>query len=382
MDEQLRPTRVTINLDALCRNLDYLKRRAFPNGGGKIMPVVKANAYGHGLIECGRELERAGADALAVAFVEEAIALRSAGLVLPILVLGGLVGTQVEQYLQHDIDITASSIFKLQQIEEASQRMGKRARVHLKIDTGMERVGVHAYSAKAFLEIAASSKHVDVVGLYSHFAMADASDLSFARDQLASFVDVCDGYDRLSGTKPIRHISSTASILQLPEAALDMVRPGLGIYGIAPTSQLLALSELRPVMTLLSEVVYFKVVRAGNTVSYGRTWHKDVDTRVVTLPVGYGDGYPRRLSNCGEVFLHGTRYPIVGTVCMDMCMVDIGNDDAFNGDDVLLWGERDGERITVNEIADIVDTTPHEIVTAITARVPRVFVRDGTETRA
>ena len=376
-----RPTILEVDLDALTHNFSILRSLARTNAlEAQIMPVVKANAYGHGIVTVSRHLEKIGANALAVAFVEEGVSLRKAGIKIPILVLGGMVGPQTPLFLQHDLDVTASSISKLEQIEKTARELGKRARVHLKIDTGMERVGVHWYSATPFIERALSCDHIDIVGIYSHFAKSE-SDVNLCREQLEHFLELCAVLERSGKPMPLRHIGNSGSLVYFPESTLDLVRPGLALYGITPGTANEHTAKLKPVLSLHSQIVYFKVVKAGNGVSYGHTWTAKEDTRVVTVPVGYGDGFPRRLSNRGTVLIRGKRYPIIGNVCMDMLMVDIGKGEAYVGDPVVLCGRQGEEEITANAIADLIGTTPHEIVTAMNLRIPRRYVLNGQPVR-
>jgi alanine racemase len=372
----LRPSFVDIDLDALGHNLAEVRRRS---GQAKVISVVKANAYGHGLIRCALELEKKGTDALAVAFVEEGIQLREAGVKCPILVLGGVVGSQLSLFLKYDLEITASSLAKLEAIEQAAREAGKKARVHLKIDTGMERVGVHDYSAGDFLKRAAQSGDITVAGIYSQFWTGSKSKLRESEQQLKKFLACCDQFEQFSGSRPLRHISKSATLLTIPESALDAVRPGLLLYGMQPERNFGDDWPFKPVMSVRSQVVFFKVVKAGAGVSYEHTWTAENDTRVVTVPIGYGDGYPRRLSNRGSVIIGGKKYPIIGLICMDQLMVDIGQDSAFNGDEVVLLGEQGGSKIDVCDLAEHVDTTPHEITVAMNMRLPRRYWKEGRE---
>lgn len=371
----LRPTTMDVDLDALAHNLGVIRSLA-PRS--KIMPVVKANAYGHGIVECARVLEEAGADLLGVALLEEGIALRLAGITMPILVLGGVFTSQIHLFLEYNLQMQASSIAKIRAIDDAAKAFGKQAEVHLEIDTGMERVGVHYYNAKGLFEAAALAKSCRVVGVGSHLVSQDAEDTALARTQLGRLLEATEYYTTLGLPMPMRHLGASGAILQLPEAHLEMVRPGLMLYGIAPSPHLVALADLRPVMSLRSKVVYFKVVRRGAGVSYDHLWTAPEDTRVVTVPIGYGDGYPRRLSNVGEVLIGGERRKIVGVVCMDQMMVSIGPDGtAYNGDEVVLFGTQGGERITVEDAAALSGCNPREILVALNNRVPKRYLRGG-----
>ena len=366
----VRPTQLEVDLDRIAGNYRLIQEHV---GARRVMAVLKANAYGHGLVEVAARLEREGAPYLGVAYLEEALLLRERGLRSPILVLGAIMENQIPLFLQNDITLTASSLAKLRQIGEAAEALGIRARVHLKIDTGMERIGVHHYNAAAFLEESLRCRHCDVEGVFSHLASADAANLDFARLQLERFQQVLRFYEARGLPSPLRHIANSGAILQLPESWLDMVRPGILLYGVHPSDEVTRRLPVRPALRWTSRVVYFKVVRAGNPVSYRSTWCSDHAVRTVTVPVGYGDGYPRRLSNRGHVLIRGRRYPVVGQVCMDQIVVNIEQDSAFNGDEVVLLGEQDGEAISAEELASQADALPYEILTAINTRVPRLY---------
>jgi len=369
----LRPTIMEVDLGAMKHNLASLRSHC-PNS--KIMAVVKANAYGHGLIPCAYHLERLGIDYFGVAFLEEGIALRSAGIRTPILVFGGVLGSEVAHFIEHDLDITASSIDKLSGIDRVAHELGRKARVHLKIDTGMERIGVHSYSAASFLAQAKEVKNCEILGIFSHLARAEEPDLSFTRKQLEIFLNTADEFRTPDGKRPLLHIANTAALIRSSEFHLDMVRPGLGIYGVYPDDALSGGDlDLRPVMTLKSKVVFFKVVKQGAGVSYGHRWHAPCDTRAVTVGIGYGDGFFRRLSNIGSVIIRGNKKPIVGSVCMDQFMVDLGpSGESYVGDDVVLIGSQGDQQITASEIAQLIDTVPHEVLTATNLRVPRRYI--------
>jgi alanine racemase len=369
----LRPTHLEIDLERLTANYHAIQEHV---GDTLVMPILKANAYGHGLVRVGQHMQTIGAKMLGVAYLEEGILLREAGVDLPILILGGILGSQVPLYLENNLTLTASSIEKLEQVDEAAAGLGVKAKVHLKIDTGMERIGVHYYSAEPFLEAALACKHVHIEGIFSHFANADAADLAHARLQLERFNEVLDFYEKHALHTPLRHMANSGAILQLPESWMDLVRPGIMLYGVYPSEEVRHTVEIQPALKWVSNVVYFKVVKPGHPVSYGSHWQSDHNTRVVTIPVGYGDGYFRSMSGQAEVLIRGKRYPVVGAICMDQFMVNIENDSAYNADEVVLIGEQDGERITVEDLAAWAGTIPYEILTNINTRVPRVYVQD------
>ena len=367
-----RPTHIEVDSGALRSNFRAIRARVAP---AKVMASVKANGYGHGLVTVSKILEEEGIDGLGVAYIEEALELRKAGIKTPILVFGGLMKEQLGLYIANDVDVTAPSVGKLEQIDAAAAALGKRARVHLKIDTGLERLGVHHYSSQSLFDAALATRWCDIVGVFSHFAEVDRNDLSLARLQLERFNEALRYFEARAQAPFIRHIANSGGVLCFPESYLDMVRPGLCLYGVLPNKSMVGLLELQPTLSLKSQVVYFKVVRKGAGVSYGHSWTAPHDTRVVTVPIGYGDGYLRSLSNRAQVLIGDKRRPIVGRVCMDQLMVDISpTGEAYNGDEVVLIGKQGDERVTVEELAELIDTTPHELLVLLNQRVPRVVV--------
>jgi alanine racemase len=375
--EIIRPTHVEVDLGRLTANYRAIAGHVAP---AKVMPILKANAYGHGLVEVARHVVGLGAPYLGVAFLEEGILLREAGIAAPILVMGGIIGNQVPIFLRYDLTLTASSVDKLRQIDEAAAAMGVTARVHLKIDTGMERIGVHYYNAEKLIEASLSYRRVAVEGIYSHFATSDEEDLGFARTQLARFREVLAIYERRGIPRPpLCHMANSGAVLQLRESFFDMVRPGILLYGVYPSAEARRTVEVRPALSWRSRVVYFKVVAPNQSVSYGATWRSDREVRMITVPVGYGDGYFRAMSGKAEVIVRGARYPVVGRICMDQMMVNIGWSSAYNGDEVLLLGEdaATGASIRCEELASWAGTIPYEVLTNINTRVPRIYVNGG-----
>ena len=371
----MRPTYVEVNITRLKQNFEAIRRKVAP---AKVMLILKANAYGHGLVEVARHLDPQ-ADYIGVAVLEEGILLREMGITAPILVMGGIWSNQIPQYLQHNLSFTASSVERLEQIEAVAGQMGVKARVHLKIDTGMERIGVHYYSANTLQEASLGCRNTEVEGIYSHFASADSADLAYARLQLERFNEVLHFYEQRGLSVPMRHMANSGAVLQLPDSYFDMVRPGILLYGVYPSPEVQRTVEVKPALTWKSRVVYFKVVQPGHPVSYGSTWQSDHPVRVVTIPVGYGDGYFRSMSNKAQVIIRGKKYPQVGRICMDQMMVNIDQDSAYNGDEVILVGEVGKERISVEDLAEWAGTIPYEILTNINTRVPRLYVGDGVE---
>jgi alanine racemase len=371
----VRPTLVEVDLNRLAANFHAIRERVAP---ARVMPILKANAYGHGLLRVAQLMEALGADYIGVAVLEEGILLRENGIRMPILVLGGILGNQVPGFLKYDLTITASSIDKLSQVDEIAAQMGLKAKVHLKIDTGMERIGVHYYNAPGFLEATLKCRSINFEGIYSHFANADLPELIDARLQLERFLEVLSFYEKHSlPPPPLRHMANSPAILQLPEANFDIVRPGLLLYGVYPLAQIPHNVNVRPALSWKSRVVYFKVVLPNHPVGYGSAWQSDHMIRAVTAPVGYGDGYFRSMSNKAQVLIRGKKYPVVGRISMDQIVINIEWDSAYNDDEVILIGESDTEVITCEELADWAGTIPYEILTNINTRVPRIYLGDN-----
>jgi alanine racemase len=365
-----RPTRALVSLGNLANNFAIVRACIEPHV--KIMGVVKANAYGHGILEISRALLSMGAHSLGVAFLEEGIYLRENGITAPILVLGAINADQVSQFLEHDIAITSSSLDKSRLISATAVAMGRTARVHLKIDTGMERIGVHWYNADAFVDTTLALPGIRVDGVFSHLAKADG-DRPFTLEQIARFSSIVERMDKGGRLPPLVHLASSEGVIQYPTSHFNLVRPGIMLYGYASRKDF-GERRLRPVMSLLTKVAFFKVVPEGAGISYDHTARTSRQTRVVTLPIGYGDGYNRLLSNRGEVIIRGVRHKVAGNVCMDQTMVDIGPDGtAYNGDDVLLFGEHDGQSVALESLCAAIGTIPYEVLCMIADRVPRIY---------
>ena len=371
--EELRPTHLDVDLGQLASNYRAIQHHV---GDVQVMPILKANAYGHGLVPVARLMENLGAPILGLAYLEEGIRLRRSGVRVPILILGGIVGTQIPRFLDHDLILTASSVDKLLAIDACARARGQRAGVHLKVDTGMERIGVHWYHAEKLLEASLSTTNVDVLGVFSHLATADEASPTFVQLQRERFEEVLSFYEARSLPSPQRHLANSGAVLQHPDTWLDLVRPGILLFGVMPSEEVRRTVPVRPALTWKSRVVFFKVVEAGNPVSYGSTWAPTEWTRMITIPVGYGDGYPRALSNRASVLVRGHRYPVRGSVCMDQVMVDIGRGTAYNGDEVVLMGAQQDGAVTTEEIAAWAGTIPYEVLTGINTRVPRRYLND------
>ena len=372
----IRPTRAEIDLGALTRNLETLHTAA---PGVDVLAVVKADAYGHGAVPVSRSLEAAGVRFLGVALVEEGLALRQAGLKSDILVLGGACDGGWEVMLEHRMIPVVFRPEHLTALDAAAAARGTTARAHLKVDTGMGRLGVLPPDVPAFLEAARGCRRVSLEGLCSHFANADLADAALTAQQVTRFRTAL-GQMRAAGFDPRwRHLSNSAGLLALPEARdgmeMNLARPGLALYGLQPAPWLRPPRVLEPVLSWKTSVVHLKTVPAGTPISYGSTWTAPRPSRIATLPVGYADGWSRLLSNRGAVLVGGRRAPIVGRVCMDLCMVDVTDVPAVEvGDEVVLIGRQGAEVQDAHQLAALESTIAYDVLCAIGARVPRVVV--------
>ncbi len=337
------------------------------------MPVVKADAYGHGLLDCARLFSELGAEYFGVGFVEEGIALRRKGFKERILVLGGIVGSQISLFLEHDLDMTASSVFKIEAINLQANGSGRRGRVHLKIDTGMNRIGQNWRTVDQLFAAAKRCDRVEIAGIYSHLATAESADTSFAELQISRFQETVARAREIGLDPGLRHICNSAGAINFSHAHLDMIRPGIGLFGQHAAPELQPRFPLDAAMSLVSEIVYMKRVRKGEGVSYDLLWTAPENVWVATVPVGYGDGYPRHFSGA-PVLIGGQRYPIVGVVCMDQLMVNLGQNRYLVGEPVIMWGKQDGGEIPLWELCQRGGYIPYELPIYLTGRVPRVFV--------
>ena len=364
-------TRAEINLTALHHNYDAIRRQIGPQT--KLMAVVKTNAYGHGMIEVSKALSSYGVEYLAVGSSEEGIILRQQNITVPILVLGGVLKQQISALLSHDLVFTVSSYDLAEAIDGAAAASGvAKAKVHLKVDTGMGRYGALVPAAPEFVERVSRLRHLDVAGIFSHFATADQKDKTFSREQIQTFRRVLDEVRERRIEIPNVHFANTSAVLDLPETYFTMVRPGIGLYGVYPSQETSRSISLEPVLSLRSRVVSLKEVPPGTTVSYGRRYRTASRTRIAVIPVGYADGFGRRLSGHADVLLKGRRYPVVGSICMDNLMVDLGMETPVElGDDVTFIGKDGEESISVWDLALALGEIPYEILTGIAARVPR-----------
>jgi len=379
-------TRAEIDLNALAHNYRELRRLAAPNAD--IMAVVKADGYGHGAPQVASVALACGAKFLAVARFDEAVRLREAGIDAPILLFGYTFPAYVDYMAKHNIRASVNSLDAAAKLSAEAERVGKTLKIHIKVDTGMGRLGLlcdeltadatdagHDNATHRDIMTIASLPHVAVEGIFTHFANADAADKTHARRQFSRFSTLLEALDSKGFQVEYRHAANSAATIELPETHLDLVRPGVSQYGLWPSADVdKNLIDLKPVMAIKSTVIQVKSVGPGFAVSYGSTYLTPHPTRIATVPIGYADGFDRLLSSKGHMLVRGTRAPIIGRVCMDLTMIDVGHIPGVSlEDEVVILGRQDNEEITADEIADQVGTINYEIVSSLTARVARVY---------
>jgi alanine racemase len=365
-----RPTKAVIDLGALEQNF---KKAAALSRGRKLLAVVKAQAYGHGAVEVSRRLLSWGADMLGVALVEEGRELREAGIDAPILVMGPIVPEQAGAVAALGL---STVVFTDSVARALSEAAGKHAaiKVHVKIDTGMGRIGISPEEAPGFIARLGELGGLDVEGLMTHFADADLRDKRFASSQVGRFEALLRELERRRINVPLRHTANSAALLDFERALFTMVRPGLMLYGYNPLEGGPDKAGLRPVLSLVSRIAFLKKVPPGHSISYGRTFVTKRESLIATLPIGYADGYSRGLSNRGVVLVRGARAPIAGRVCMDMCMLDVTDVPGVGeGDEAVLIGSQENDRITADDVAAMTGTISYEVLCAISSRVPRIY---------
>lgn len=368
-----------INLDAICNNITAIRQVIKP--GTKIMAVIKADGYGHGASHIAAALNEIGVDAFAIAILEEGVDLRQRGINKPMLILGYTPKEQYADLVKYDISQTVFEYSMAEEISKHAVNQGKYGKIHIKVETGMNRIGFADTdeSIEEILQIA-QLPNIQIEGVFTHFSAADETDKTSANKQLKRFSQFVQKLERRGLYIPMKHIANSAGIIDLPEADYDMVRSGIITYGLYPSKEVSKERlKLIPAMELKSHVVYVKDVAPMEGISYGSTYITKEKTRVATVSIGYGDGYPRALSNKGRVLIRGTYAPILGRICMDQFMVDVSHiDDVTQGDVVTLIGKDGEHQITVEEVADLAGTFNYEFICGIGKRIPRVYYQHGT----
>lgn len=386
MEHFYRPTYVEISLDALRANIQGFQNVLGPKM--QLMAVVKANGYGHGAIQVAREATACGVSHLAVAFLDEAIELREAGIETPILVLGytppdGLaLARKYQVTLAVFSDDVLDALEKLERLEESEDQVAP-LRVHIKLDTGMGRLGLHdTESARAFIRRALQLPNVQVEGLFTHYACADEADASYTNVQYAKFKQLVDEFAAEGVTFPLLHAGNSATAIQYPDLSYNMIRLGISMYGLYPSAEVNRQQiALQPVMSFKTGVVHVKTLPAGAGVSYGATYVTEQAERVATLPVGYADGFTRMLTGRAEVLVRGHKAPVIGRICMDQCIISVQHMQDVQsvqvGDEVVIFGTQGEQTITADDLAQRLGTINYEITCMVSHRVPRLYVRDG-----
>ncbi|MCM1038533.1 MAG: alanine racemase [Ruminococcus sp.] len=380
MLEQYQRVYATVDLDAVRANMEQMRGNISPDT--KIMAVLKADGYGHGAVPVGRELETLDYVAgYATATPEEGMILRAAGLKKPILVLGYTFPYSYEEMIKNDIRITVFCEDMLAEISECADKLGIRAKIHIKVDTGMGRIGIFPDDKGfAFVKKALSYEKIEVEGLFTHFAKADETDKTYTEIQFDRFSQFCGRIETELGYRiPVRHCSNSAAIIDLKKMNMNMVRAGIALYGLWPSEEVHRdRISLSPALTLKSRIIYCKEIEKGMSISYGGIFTAPRKMRIATVPVGYADGYARGLSNKGYVLVYGKRAPIIGRICMDQFMIDIDDiPQAKAGTEVTLIGKDGPEQITLEELGALSGRFHYEFVCNLGKRIPRVYLKEG-----
>jgi len=358
-----------IDLNNLAYNIHRIRERVAP---ASVIPVVKADAYGHGAVPVVKRLVREGFGMFAVAQFQEAMELRESGITQPVLILGRLFSDQIPQAIRAGFRISIFGEEDLRWIETARQEAP--AFVHLKLETGMGRTGLSLDRAPLLFEALGRSRACLWEGLFSHFSTSDEHDKTYANLQLSRFRKVLSLLPMLARKPTIIHMACSGAILDMPETNFDAVRPGILMYGHYPSRETTRSVEPRQVMTLKSFVAHLREMPEGHPISYGRRWTTPKATKIAVLPIGYADGISRRMTNTGKALIQGKRYPMVGTVTMDSTMVDVGNDPIEIGAEAVIWGSSPQGVIEASEVAETIGTIPYELTCGVSKRVPRLYV--------
>jgi alanine racemase len=370
-----RPTWVEIDLDHLKNNIEEVRRVTDKNA--LVTAVIKADAYGHGALKVIDTLIENGADRLAVAALNEALEIREKYPKIPILILGYTPDELIEKVIMNNIIQTVYSEEQVAYISETAKKLDKVAVLHIKIDTGMRRLGFNWEDYNKILSVF-KYEHINFEGIYTHFAKADEKDKAFTIKQFNRFNLVINALEKNKIKVPIKHVSNSAAIIDLPEFSYDMVRAGIMLYGVYPSDEVGRDNvNLKPVMTFKTRVGHVKYIDEKEGVSYGLVYKADRHMKVATLPVGYADGYSRLLTSKAEVLIKSSRREVIGRICMDQLMIDLGKSKAQVGDEVVLFGYNEKEELSVDEVAKWLDTINYEVLCMISRRVPRVYIKSG-----
>ena len=363
-----RPTWAEINLNNLAYNFQQVKKLLAPNV--KVMVCVKADAYGHGIIRVSKKLSSLGVDYLGVASIDEGVSLREEQINLPILVLGAILKRDIEPLVKYDLTATVCTQELAQALNNMARLRGKPIKIHIKVDTGMGRLGVLYKDALGFIKKVKGYKFINIEGVFTHLACADTDSVLTLR-QINLFKTVISGLKKEGINIPLVHAANSMGVIGFKESHFNMVRPGLAIYGLYPKEGLNI--ALKPVLSLKTKITFFKRVPPKSGISYGHKYITKRSTFIVTLPIGYGDGYPRNLSNLAPVLIKNRCFKVRATICMDQIMVDVGDLSVKIGDEVILIGAQGKNKITAEELARLSKTIPYEIVCGLSSRIPRLY---------
>lgn len=375
--ENIRPVWLEVDLDAIAHNVRIIKQVVGKNT--QIIAVVKANAYGHGAVEVSETLLENGVTMLGVGVIEEGIVLREAGIKAPILICGLTMNDQIEPLVMYNLTATVCQLKTIQILSRIASKNKKRARVHIKIDTGMGRLGIPTTDTLNFVKKISQMKNIEIEGIFTHFAAANEENGIYTRKQFEKYKKALLELERERINIPLKHVANSAAILNSSSFHLNAVRPGIIIYGLFPSPETKRTVQLRPAAEFKTKIVFLKEVPAGKSIGYGRTYTTTKPTRIATLPVGYADGYSWLLSNNGEVLVRGERAPIIGKICMDLCMIDVTHIGGVQiGDEVVLWGKQGSRMVSVQEIAQRTGNIVYEVICMVDKeRVPKVFIKNG-----
>lgn len=377
MDVNIRPVWAEVNLDNIINNINEIKKNI---NSEEIIAVLKANAYGHGAIDVAPVLVENGADKLAVAMLSEALELREAGIKVPILILGYTDVSFAEMLINNDIEQTVYSLDYAKELSKKAEALNKVAKIHIAVDTGMGRIGFlpNEKSVEEVVEISKLS-NLRITGVFTHFSNADEEDKSYAHNQIEKFNSFINEIEKREINLGVKHISNSASIIDIEDAHYNAIRPGIILYGYYPSDYINKDKlKLMPALSLKCQVIHVKELPKGEYIGYGRKFRTERDSVIATLPIGYADGYIRGLYGKAQVIINGKLAPVVGKICMDQCMVDVTDIGPVNvGDEVILLGEDNGIKNNADDMANMLDTINYEVLCMIGRRVPRIYIKDG-----
>jgi len=375
--ENIRPVWLEIDLDAIAHNVRII--RQIVGKSAQIIAIVKANAYGHGAVEVSKIVLENGVTMLGVGVIDEGIALREAGIKAPILVCGLATNDELELLVTYALTATVCDLKTVGTLSKIANKKKKTVRVHIKIDTGMGRLGIPSRETLDFVKKIKQIENIEIEGIFTHFAATNEEDGTYTRRQFEKYKKALLELEREGIDIPLKHVANSAAILNSYCPYLNAVRPGIIIYGLFPSPKTKRTIQLKPAAEFKTRIVFLKKVPAGSSIGYGRTYTTTRPTKIATLPLGYADGYSWLLSNKGEVLVGGKRAPVIGRICMDLCMIDVTHIPGVQvGDEVVLWGKQASQMISAEEVAQRIESIVYEVICMIDKeRIPKVFIRNG-----